>query len=774
MQWQSTSPDYGAAEEVDSLSQSTLSGDETHEEQVSVQQEDASKVIEVVEGVLQERADSFSGDALEVADPHVDDILHEAELYDDLAHQMEVLDMGLDEGLVVAHPHQLLEAEAQQDFSVEPIQEEEKQQQEIQEALEMKEDSSLPFEEAVPGDGDSSCEIDDELISINSHLHHLRLLLLKLLLKHVPELKDKGGVQSIPFLQVLLYLSSHLGNNDDDRETLNSMLQCLVDFLDLQGANTECVAERSSQKEVQILILRFCSMLMSKSKPSESLCDIPLATCEALICNGAVDYCLKGLSSLLEYWKEQKSSEVQLEGTLTVPGALLKRHSQFPVPDMSPFFMRQYVRSHMKDIFASYPQLLTELLLRVPYQIKKVSSGAAVPRVEFGKAWKSCLAEFMLFQQSTPVKKQVRKLLLVLCKTKEKYRQLRDLHALAFHLQFIRDVCARGGFDAVCTSFVPLSLPYDTLLTLMERLKACSDIALSRTTNWQHFCRQEPGTLLYLMQLSLQLPEGIAQPLLQLMACALCGGPTLPPSKSQTRKEKGQQSPTAPQTTLNQAQIEVSEKLVEQLMGVISDRLLTTFVRVFMLESNSSNIRWQSHALLTTLHKHSKSKQQQQLAELVWALWPQLPLYGRKATQFVDLLGHFITKSPSPVTDAKSYSSRAIELLKSQNKLLRCHPNSHVYSSLQALVEFDGYYLESDPCLVCNNPEVPYASTKLSSLKVDTRYTTTSQLVKLSGSCSISKFHIRVSDVRRTKMVRTINLYYTNRTVQSVIELKNK
>lgn len=30
-------------------------------------------------------------------------------------------------------------------------------------------------------------------------------------------------------------------------------------------------------------------------------------------------------------------------------------------------------------------------------------------------------------------------------------------------------------------------------------------------------------------------------------------------------------------------------------------------------------------------------------------------------------------------------------------------------SQLTGLVDFDGYYLESDPCLVCNNPEVPYA-----------------------------------------------------------------
>jgi len=30
-------------------------------------------------------------------------------------------------------------------------------------------------------------------------------------------------------------------------------------------------------------------------------------------------------------------------------------------------------------------------------------------------------------------------------------------------------------------------------------------------------------------------------------------------------------------------------------------------------------------------------------------------------------------------------------------------------SILQGLVDFDGYYLEHDPCLVCNNPEIPFA-----------------------------------------------------------------
>ena len=39
-------------------------------------------------------------------------------------------------------------------------------------------------------------------------------------------------------------------------------------------------------------------------------------------------------------------------------------------------------------------------------------------------------------------------------------------------------------------------------------------------------------------------------------------------------------------------------------------------------------------------------------------------------------------------------------------------------SLLQGLVEFDGYYLESDPCLVCNNPEVPYAVSRVLHLEL--------------------------------------------------------
>lgn len=162
------------------------------------------------------------------------------------------------------------------------------------------------------------------------------------------------------------------------------------------------------------------------------------------------------------------------------------------------------------------------------------------------------------------------------------------------------------------------------------------------------------------------------------------------------------------------------------------------------------------------------------MLDLLWRLWPLVPAYGRKAAQFVDLLGYFCLKTPHAGKKMHTYMEQAVAVLHAQNQLLARHPNANLYVNLAQFVELDGYYLESEPCLVCNNPEVPMATIKLSSIKVDSKFTTTTQIVKLVGSHTISRITLRIGDLKRTKMVRTINVYYNNRSVQAVVELKNK
>lgn len=44
---------------------------------------------------------------------------------------------------------------------------------------------------------------------------------------------------------------------------------------------------------------------------------------------------------------------------------------------------------------------------------------------------------------------------------------------------------------------------------------------------------------------------------------------------------------------------------------------------------------------LFRFYRNSKITEQESLLKLLWHLWPLLSSYGRKAAQFVDLLGYF-------------------------------------------------------------------------------------------------------------------------------------
>lgn len=61
-----------------------------------------------------------------------------------------------------------------------------------------------------------------------------------------------------------------------------------------------------------------------------------------------------------------------------IGGQLLKEHLTSSPPDMSPFFLRLYVKGHANDVFEPYPQLLTEMALRLPYQVHKYADSSTI------------------------------------------------------------------------------------------------------------------------------------------------------------------------------------------------------------------------------------------------------------------------------------------------------------------------------------------------------------------------------------------------------------
>ncbi|XP_047102506.1 protein purity of essence [Schistocerca piceifrons] len=1146
-------------------------------------------------------------------------------------------------------------------------------------------------EQKVEQEHDEDTDAEEETSS--PRIHFLRLALLEHFIGAVSKLKNLGGVKSVPFLQVVLMLTSDLyGNEERSQDCLKQLLSALLNELNLKQPDTSNVSERNKNREVCLVIMRLLSVMLSRTKSTskvttENTSFVSSVTSTTLRESDLINYCLALLKSLLNYWKSSSPEE----GTSIVGGTLLKARPTIPPPDMAPFFLRQYVKSHAADVFEAYPQLLTEMVLRLPYQIHKSSLNQAktilVDEASEQQEWRYYLCEYMMTQQTPFVRRQVRKLLLSICGTKEEYRQLRDLHSLNSHFNWIQQVCSSHGLDPQSPYPRCNTLPYDTLVELVEHLKACVEVASSRVGHWQTYCARDTQLVPFLIKACCLLDEGVAPTILQLLQCLVCdkesvqsartprsvasatsvpaatsAGPaaaastltilpvsapsttslvpsttpsssslsssslsslsssslssagtalpvssstslpswiasssnasfpiyipplptscsasfpdynpsftttcsasfpmsvsfvypspgtlsfvtaapsaislgahtvysssSLPLSPSTSRISIGnaslssssstsldsvpvtvifqrhsttsttrstaqgvcatstvQSAPTAVSTTarmpptttqpssgtfesataedqegaafrnvypdvaarawpvpttylrtstsyslqssprtqptsgvtlstitgslstsllppsnwavpgpstwtvpgpstwaapgsslwpvpgtsaptapgqstwtvpgpsvpgasgtfisrapsslssrapgsaisrapgpsssgapgtsvpssvglsasgapgpstsgaagpstsvsprlsasgtsgtpatglpdpstsvapgpstsagapgpslsaapdasggadlgpstseeqqpsiviesgpttwmlpssssvelvepfetessvtgvttgteetekiesvLSEAsfQEDLCSVFVSSVFSQVSRDFLTRFVRTFLLETNATAVRWQTHALLLGIFKHSQEAECDILLEIMWSLWPQLSAFGRKAAQYVDLLGYFTLNTENLPRDLSEYVEEAVNLLQAQNRVLSCHPNSNLYSQVAQFVELDGFYLESEPCLVCNNPEVPYTSIKLSTIKIDSKFTTHTQIVKLIGSHTISRITLRISELKRTKMVRTINIYYNNRTVQAVVELKNK
>ena len=82
---------------------------------------------------------------------------------------------------------------------------------------------------------------------------------------------------------------------------------------------------------------------------------------------------------------------------------------------------------------------------------------------------------------------------------------------------------------------------------------------------------------------------------------------------------------------------------------------------------------------LSLIIRNSDNFQQDKLSDMMWSIWPELPGFGRKAAQFVDLLGYFTIKRSLSEEKASEFSEKAVCLLRKQNEILRNHPNSNVY-----------------------------------------------------------------------------------------------
>eukprot|EP01018_Ginkgo_biloba_P024431 Gb_03145 [translate_table: standard] len=486
-------------------------------------------------------------------------------------------------------------------------------------------------------------------------------------------------------------------------------------------------------------------------------------------------------------------------------GALLTVRREFPAGNFVPYFSDSYAKAHRTDLFADFHRLLLENTFRLIYSLirpEKADKGAereqfahkgAVNRDLKLDGWQEVLCSYISNPHTTFVRRYARRLFLHLCGSKSHYYNVRDAWQISREVKRLYKLVNKsGGFQT--------SVPYDRSVKLVKCLSAISEVAAARPRNWQRYCTRHMDVLqfllngifffgeesvvqtLKLLSLAFYMGKELGHPLQKAEAADATAGSTKPGIQSSDGKKK-KRGDEGNDTNVEKAFLDM-EQAVEQFAAE-DGKVLRRFVDSFLLEWNSTSIRMEAKSVLHGAWHHGKQSFRGLMLTSLLQKVPVLPLYGQNIVECSELLTWLLGKG-TPEHSANSQEVGLMqacltgdvikcifETLRSQNELLANHPNCRIYNTLSSLVEFDGYYLESEPCVACSCPEVPYTRMKLDSLKSETKFTDNRIIVKCTGSHTIQSVTMNVHDARRSKAVKVLNLYYNNRPVADLSELKN-
>ncbi|XP_047958465.1 LOW QUALITY PROTEIN: auxin transport protein BIG [Salvia hispanica] len=562
-----------------------------------------------------------------------------------------------------------------------------------------------------------------------------------------------------------------------------------------------------SQEKTTMQIL--ASISLSCSSTSDGLEKTDFTSCLHRACSFLrqqvfVNYLMDILQQLVHIFKSPSvSAETQGSNIGSGCGALLTIRRELPAGNFSPFFSDSYAKSHRSDIFADYHRLLLENTFRLVYCLvrpEKHDKGGEkekTHKIPAGRelkldAYQDVLCSYINNPHTTFIRRYARRLFLHVCGSKTHYYSVRDTWQFSTEINKLnKHISKSGGFQS--------SISYERSVKMVKCLSTIAEVSAARPRNWQKYCLRHGEVLPFLMNGVFFFGEECTIQSLKLLNLAFYTGKDMNHSSQKaeggdggmsSNKFGGQSIDSKKKKKSeegSESSLEKSYMDMEQALTVFTDRgddCLRQFIDTFLLEWNSSTVRGEAKCVLLGAWHHGKKLFKETMLTVLLQKVKHLPLYGQNVIEYTELLTLLLGKTPDSTLKQqngeiidKSLTSDVIkcifETLHSQNELLANHPNSRIYNTLSGLVEFDGYYLESEPCVACSSPEVPYSRMKLESLKSETKFTDKRIIVKCTGSYTIQSVTMNVHDARKSKSVKVLNLYYNNRPVADLSELKN-
>ncbi|EGG15028.1 hypothetical protein DFA_09851 [Cavenderia fasciculata] len=598
---------------------------------------------------------------------------------------------------------------------------------------------------------------------------------------------DKGFNYALPYAQVVYTLFVHIGT-DLKADTFTRFSTLIMKQLTESHSNFEkYLTGKSLSLEGDSVIIILLSLLLdtdihkqqhskSSNKPSSSSSNSSVINVNQLVLPQTSIYAISEnmesqgfMDKVLRYWLDHLYQVISSQVNYNSPetnamsspfGALLiSSHSEdqsLPKSRFAPFFSKSLPSSPQ-----SLQQSITKHLFKLAITFYRCDRHhrKANPSINWFTPtadWMSLTCSYIHSKKTTQFVKYPKKLLLLLATTKESYYAVRDEFLLKKKYSKIQALERQyNGFTD--------DIHYDHLIKLIGYLSSMLEVASTRPHSWQYFCTNN-DILNGLFNNLFFLPEETSQLILELLTFAFV-------TEEQSSSSSSSLS-SLPSTTKNDTIMQDSEKVTMFLQGDSLDILINNL----LLEPNASDLRQNTSNFIYNLWKASDIDQKVHINKCLWSKLDQVVSYGKNSNEFMELLTYVINGiDPNKWKDQyNEFADKFIESFKLQNQCVHNHPNSQIYTSLGSILELDGYYLESEPCLVCNNPETQFQTVRIDSLKQEYKFTDSCHLIKFNGVYSIQKLQINIHDSKKARMIKTINLFYNNKTTSDIGELKGK
>eukprot|EP00727_Mastigamoeba_balamuthi_P002214 m51a1_g11990 putative auxin transport protein big-like (3533) ;mRNA; f:886903-898969 len=467
-----------------------------------------------------------------------------------------------------------------------------------------------------------------------------------------------------------------------------------------------------------------------------------------------------------------------------------------------PLVSEDAVQRSPRDVFAQFHPLVAEAALRVAGELLRYATerpAAAGPVLALG--WRPLLCGFARDAEAGPLAAAAKSALKAMHPRAVEYHRVCDEWAYDTAFRKLAKASLRSrGFSR--------GLEYAETVRLLETVAAASELAAKRPHLWRAHCAAHAEVVSFLFVSATAIgtasaaseESDVVAGFLKLLAAAFSSaragaGAAVPASQqaagrkdllladvhTQHRaKRAGHGAASRKERECEEEVRKVEEAVAPALAGLadglLGDRRLARFVRQFLVMDSHGSVRAAARDVLTGLWARGRPAGRSALFGTLWNdLVSCAPSRGKNAAELVELIEVALADRPEEAAGgAGGIEQRVVELLRKQNEAVERHPNAFIYQTLSGVLEVEGHYLEAQPCLVCHNPDVPFAILKLSAVKSEIKFTDRAMFVKLNGAYVIQGFAIKMSDIRKTKYLKVLNVYYNSKKVSDITELKNK